>query len=328
MSGNIPSMTTFPLRCITLLFALACAPCAAQTFPAKPVRVIVPTSPGGLIDIVTRLVAQKMSEQMGQVAVVENRSGASTNIGTEAVARAPADGYTMLCTTLTLVVNPSMFSNLPFNAEKDFAPVSLLAAAPYVILVHPSVPAVSIKELIALAKARPGKLNYASGGNGTNFHVAAELFKHQTGTQIAHVPYKGGGPALASVLGGETDITIASLGAALPHVNSGRVRVLAITSAERSSLMPHIPTVAESGVRDYVFTSWVGALVPAATPPAIVATLNSIVVKAVRSPEVANRLVSDGTQIIGSSPEQFAALIRSEIPRWAKVVKAGNIQPL
>ena len=265
---------------------------------------------------------------MGQVAVVENRSGASTNIGTEAVARAPADGYTILCTTLTLVVNPSMFSNLPFNAEKDFAPVSLLAAAPYVILVHPSVPAVSIKELIALAKARPGKLNYASGGNGTNFHVAAELFKHQTGTQIAHVPYKGGGPALASVLGGETDITIASLGAALPHVNSGRVRVLAITSAERSSLMPHIPTVAESGVRDYVFTSWVGALVPAATPPAIVATLNSIVVKAVRSPEVANRLVSDGTQIIGSSPEQFAALIRSEIPRWAKVVKAGNIQPL
>jgi tripartite-type tricarboxylate transporter receptor subunit TctC len=184
------------------------------------------------------------------------------------------------------------------------------------------------RSLLRLRKARPGKLNYASGGNGTNFHVAAELFKHQTGTQIAHVPYKGGGPALASVLGGETDITIASLGAALPHVNSGRVRVLAITSAERSSLMPHIPTVAESGVRDYVFTSWVGALVPAATPPAIVATLNSIVVKAVRSPEVANRLVSDGTQIIGSSPEQFAALIRSEIPRWAKVVKAGNIQPL
>lgn len=313
--------------CIAAACALAGATAAAQTYPAKPLRIIVPSSPGGIIDLVTRLVAQKMTEQMGQAAVVENRPGASTNIGTETVARAPADGYTVLSTTLTLVVNPSMFAKLPFNVEKDLAPVSLLVAAPYAIVVHPSVPAKSIRELLALAKAHPGKLNYASGGNGTNFHVSAELFKHYTGTQIAHVPYKGGGPALASVIGGETDITIPSLGAVLPHVNSGRVRALAITSAERSPIMPNLPTVSESGVPDYVFTSWVGVLVPAGTPPNIITALNGYLVKAVRAPEVVNRLAADGTQIIAGSPEQFAALIKTEIPRWAKVIKASGIKP-
>ena len=313
--------------CIAAVCALACAPAAAQTYPAKPLRIIVPSSPGGIIDIVTRLVAQKMTEQMGQAAVVENRPGASTNIGTETVARAPADGYTVLSTTLTLVVNSSMFARLPYNVEKDLAAVSLLVAAPYAIVVHPSVPAKSIRELVALAKAHPGKLNYASGGNGTNFHVSAELFKHYTGTQIAHVPYKGGGPALASVIGGETDITIPSLGAVLPHVNSGRVRALAITSAERSPMMPSLPTVSESGVPDYVFTSWVGVLVPAGTPPHIVTGLHGHLVKAVRAPEVVNRLAADGTQIIAGSPEQLAALIKTEIPRWAKVIKARGIKP-
>ena len=313
--------------CIAAACALAWAPAVAQTYPAKPVRIIVPSSPGGIIDLVTRLVAQKMTEQMGQAAVVENRPGASTNIGTETVARAPADGYTVLSTTLTMVVNPSMFARLPFNVEQDLAPVSLLVAAPYAIVVHPSVPARSIRELIALAQAHPGKLNYASGGNGTNFHVSAELFKHYTGTQIAHVPYKGGGPALASVIGGETDITIPSLGAVLPHVNSGRVRALAITSAARSPMMPNLPTVAESGVPDYVFTSWVGVLVPAGTPPNIITALNGHLVKAVRAPEVVNRLAADGTQIIAGSPEQFAALIKTEIPRWAKVIKASGIKP-
>ncbi len=313
--------------CIAAAWALACATAAAQTYPAKPLRIIVPSSPGGIIDIVTRLVAQKMTEQMGQAVVVENRPGASTNIGTETVARAPADGYTVLSTTLTLVVNPSMFAKLPFNVEKDLAPVSLLVAAPYVIVVHPSVPARSIRELVALAKAHPGKLNYASGGNGTNFHVSAELFKHYTGTRIAHVPYKGGGPALASAISGETDITIPSLGAVLPHVNSGRVRALAITSAERSPMAPNLPTVAESGVPDYVFTSWVGVLVPGGTPANIITALHGHLVKAVRAPEVVNRLAADGTQIIAGAPEQFAALIKTEIPRWAKVIKASGIKP-
>ena len=310
------------------LLALLAPSAATAGYPEKPIRLLVPFAPGGGTDLLCRALQDKMDRALGVSVIIDNRAGAGGTIGVTLAARAVPDGYTFLVTSASYTFAPSLYKNLSYDAIKDFKPLSMLTTQPLILGVHPSIPVRSVKELIALAKARPGKLNYASGGNGTNFHVAAELFKHQTGTQIAHVPYKGGGPALASVLGGETDITIASLGAALPHVNSGRVRVLAITSAERSSLMPHIPTVAESGVRDYVFTSWVGALVPAATPPAIVATLNSIVVKAVRSPEVANRLVSDGTQIIGSSPEQFAALIRSEIPRWAKVVKAGNIQPL
>ena len=326
MDGNT-SMSRH-LVCLAFACVASCAlPCAAQSYPSKPVRIVVPSSPGGIIDLVTRLVAQKMGELMGQVAVVENRPGASTNIGTEFVARAAADGYTVLSTTLTLVVNPSMFPKLGYSVEKDFAPVSLLVAAPYVIVVHPSVPARSVKELVALARARPGKLNYASGGNGTNFHVSAEMFKHQTGTDIAHVPYKGGGPALASVLGGETDLTIPSLGAALPHINSGRLRAVAITSAERSPLLPKLATVAESGVPDYVFTSWVGVLAPAGTPPAIVTALNAYAVKAVRAPEVTSRLAADGTHIIASSPEQFAAHLKTELARWSKVVKASGIQP-
>jgi tripartite-type tricarboxylate transporter receptor subunit TctC len=314
-----------------LAFACFCTSAVthAQTreFPAKPVRIIVPSSPGGIIDLVTRVVAQKMSELMGQVAVVENRPGASTNIGTEFVARAPADGYTVLSTTLTLVVNPSMFPKLPFNVEKDFAPVSLLVAAPYLLVLHPAVPAKSVQELIALAKSRPGKLNYASGGNGTNFHIAAELFKYYTHTEIAHVPYKGGGPALASVLGGETDLTIPSIGAALPHLGSGRLRAIAITSGERSPLLPELPTVAESGVPDYAFTSWVGMLTPAGTPAPVVTALNGYIAKAVRSPEVASRFAAEGTRIIASSPEQYGARLKSELARWATVVKATGIQP-
>lgn len=319
--------TTKALRACMVACTFCAASAGAQTYPAKPVRIIVPTSPGGIIDLVTRLVAQKMNEQTGQPVVVENRPGASTNIGTEVAARAPADGYTALSTTLTFVINPLMFAKLPYNVEKDFTPVSLLVAAPYLIVVHPSVPAKSIKELIALAKAHPDKLNYASGGNGTNFHVSAELLKYHTGARIAHVPYKGGGPALASVLGGETDMTIPSLAAALPQIKAGRVRALAITSAERSPLVPELPTVAEAGVPEYVFTSWVGLLVPAATPADVVTALNGHLVKAIRSPDVASRFTADGTQLIAGTPQQFAAHLKAETPRWAKVVQASGIKP-
>jgi tripartite-type tricarboxylate transporter receptor subunit TctC len=289
------------------------------------VRVVVPSSPGGIIDLVTRLVAQQMSAQTGQPVVVENRAGATTNIGTEAVARAAPDGYTVLSTTLTLVVNPSMFPQLSFSAERDFAPVSMLVAAPYAIVVHPAVPAKDIRSFVALARAHPGKLNYASGGSGTNFHVSAELLQYHTGMRLAHVPYKGGGPALASVLGGETDMTIPSLAAALPHMRSGRVRALAITTAQRSPLVPELPTVAESGVPEYAFSSWVGMLLPAGTPASIVAALHDQAVKAVRSREVGGRLAADGTQIVAGSPAEFADYIRREIPRWAQVVKARGI---
>jgi tripartite-type tricarboxylate transporter receptor subunit TctC len=314
---------------VTRWLAAACALCPvlayAQVYPAKTVRIVVPSSPGGIIDLVSRLVAQQMSAQTGQPVVIDNRAGASTNIGTEAVARAQPDGYTVLSTTLTLVVNPSMFPQLAYSAERDFAPVSMLVAAPYAIVVHPAVPAKDIRALVALAKASPGKLNYASGGNGTNFHVSAELLQYHTGIRLAHVPYKGGGPALASVLGGETDMTIPSLAAALPHVRSGRVRALAITTAQRSPLVPDLPTVAESGVPEYAFSSWVGMLLPAGTPPNIVAALHDQAVKAVRSREVSGRLAADGTQIVAGSPAQFADYIRREIPRWAQVVKARAI---
>jgi tripartite-type tricarboxylate transporter receptor subunit TctC len=311
------------LLAAALLFAL---PSGAQTYPSKPVRIIVPTSPGGLLDLVTRLLGQKMTELMGQSVVVENRPGASTNIGTEFVAHAPGDGYTLLSNTLPLVVNPSLFEKLPFNVEKDLVPVSLIVAAPYVLVVHPSVPAKSVKELIALAKARPGTLNYSSGGNGTNLHIAAELFKNQTGIAIVHVPYKGGGPALASVLGGETDLSFPSLGAVLPHVKAGRLRALAITSNTRTTLLPKLATVAESGFPGFAFTSWVGILAPATTPPNIVAALNGYVVKAMRAPGVADRLAGDGTDVIAGSPEQFGAHIRTELARWAKVVKESGMR--
>jgi tripartite-type tricarboxylate transporter receptor subunit TctC len=316
-------------RFITAIFAAAsiiALPAVAQTYPSKPLRIIVPTSPGGLLDLVTRLLGQKLSELTGQSVIVENRAGASTNIGTEFVARAPGDGYTLLGATLPLVVNPSVFEKLPFNVEKDLAPVSLLVAAPYVLVVHPSVPEKSVKELIAMARAHPGTLNYSSGGNGTNLHIAAELFSIQTGIRFVHVPYKGGGPALASVIAGETDLSFPSLGPVLPHVNSGRLRALAITSNQRTPLLPNLVTIAESGFPDYAFTSWVGMLVPATTQPAVIAALNGHIVKAMRSPGVSDRLAADGTAVVASSPEQFGALIKTELARWAKVVKASGMK--
>jgi tripartite-type tricarboxylate transporter receptor subunit TctC len=311
-----------------VLGALAPGPAAAQVrdFPNRPVRVVVPTSPGGLIDVVTRLVGVKVTELMGQTLVIDNRPGASTNIGMELVARAPADGYTVLSATLPLVVNPALFRKLPFDPERDFAPVSLLTAAPYVLVVHPSVPAKTLKDLIALAKVKPGALNYASGGNGTNLHVAAELFTNLAGIKLTHVPYKGGGPALASVIAGETSLSFPSLPAILPQVHAGRLRALGITSRARSPLLPAVPTIAESGLAGYEFTSWVGLLAPARTPPDIVAALNGYFVRALHSPEVSGRLSADGTEIIASSPAQFAELIRAELPRWATVVRQSGLQ--
>jgi len=310
--------------------AVACAlisACAtAQSYPVKPVRIIVPTSPGGILDLVTRLLGQKMTELTGQIVVVENRPGASTNIGTEFVARAPGDGYTLLSTTLPFVVNPSVFEKLPFNVERDFAPVSQIAASPYVLVVHPSVPARTLGELIAAAKARPGKFNYSSGGNGTNLHIAAELFRNQTGINMVHVPYKGAGPALAAIVGGEADLGFPALGAALPQINAGKLRALAITSNERSPLMPRLATIAESGYPGYVFTSWVGVLAPAATPPHVVAALNGIIVKAMNSPGVIDRLAGDGTAVVVCSPGEFQARIKSELARWAKVVKESGMR--
>ena len=320
-------MTVYARIAIALTTVFFCLAAGAQAYPAKPIRMIVPTSPGGIIDIVSRLTGQKLTEVTGQIVVIENRAGASNNIGTEYVARAPADGYTLLAATLPLVVNPALFEKLPFNVERDFAPVSLVVSAPYVMVAHPSLPAKSVKELVALAKAKPGALSYSTGGSGTNLHIAAELLALQAGVKLLHIPYKGGGPALASVIAGEAALSFPSLGAALPQVNAGRLRAIAITSTQRSTLLPKVPTIAESGYPDYAFTSWVGVLAPAGTPSEIVAALNAHIVKAMRNPAVIERLAADGNEVVAGSPEQFAALIKTELARWAKVVRASGMKP-
>ncbi|HUP93601.1 MAG TPA: tripartite tricarboxylate transporter substrate binding protein [Burkholderiales bacterium] len=298
----------------------------AQNYPIRPMRVVIPNPPGGTLDITARLIGPKMTEVTGQALIIDNRPGADTNIGTEIVARAPADGYTMLLQTVPFVVNPSIFRKLPFDVVNDFAPVSLMVSVPFVLVVNNAVPAKSVKELIALAKAQPGKLSYASAGNGSNLHVAAELFNNLTGTKMLHVQYKGGGPALVAVLGGEVSLSYLSVPAAAPHIKAGKLRGIAATGTQRTPVLPDLPTVAESGVAGYEFTTWVGVLVPRATPAATVNALNGHITKAVKSPDLTARFADQGADVIASTPAQFAAFIKSEMARWAKVVKENGIK--
>ena len=320
------SNVTIVLACGVAFAGNAGAQAQTRDYPARAVRIVVPTSPGGILDVVIRLMAPRISELMGQSLVVDNRPGASTNIGSELVARATGDGYTLLTNSQPLVVNPSLFAKMAFDVEKDLTPITLLTAAPYVLVVHPSVPAQSVKDLLALARAKPGALNYASGGNGTNFHIAIELFNNLSGAKLTHVPYKGGGLAMASVIGGETDITMPSGAAALPQIRAGRLRALGITSTRRSTLLPQAPTLSEAGVSGYEFSAWVGVLAPASTPPALGAAINSYWVKAARSPEVTSRLTSDGNDVVAGTAAEFAALIKAELPRWRKVIRDSGIR--
>ena len=295
-------------------------------YPARPVRVIVPAGPGGILDIVMRLLAPKLEEVMGQTLVIDNRTGAATIIGTEMAARAAPNGYTLLVCGQPLAVNPNLYRKLPYNVEKDFAPISLLVSASYILLVNASVPARSVQELLALARARPESLKYSSGGNGTNFHIAVELLKNLTGVNLVHVPYRSGGSALAAVVAGEADLSISSVIAVMPHVKSGRVRALAITSAKRSPVVPELPTVRESGVPDYDFESWVGLLAPSATPPKVLRALNGWAVKATTDAALVERFGHEGLDVIASTQSEFAAHIRRETARWAKVIKASGIR--
>jgi tripartite-type tricarboxylate transporter receptor subunit TctC len=290
------------------------------------VRIILPYPPGGSLDALGRMVFDRMSQALGQQFVIDYRPGASGSIGTEIVARAAPDGHTLLLNTLPFVVNPSLYKKLPYDTVKDFAPVSLMATSPFVLVVHPSVPARSVKEFVALAKAQPGKLNYSSAGIGTNLHVAAELFKNLTKTEIVHVPYKGGGPALIAVVGGEADLSFIGVQPALPHMQAGKLRALGITSAKRAPSLPDLPAIGET-VAGYDFSSWWGMLAPAATPPAIVQTLSDAIAKASRAPEVAKRFEQDGVEVVAGAPAQFGAIIKSDIARWAKVIKENKIEP-
>ena len=287
---------------------------------------VVPFPPGGAADTVARLIAPKLTESLAQSVIIDNRAGASSNIGMEIVARAPGDGYTLLVNTVPVVANPSLFTKLSFQPEKDFAPISLVVTGPSIIFVHPSLPARNVKELVALAKARPGTLKYTSSGAGTLTHLAVELFKYHTQTNIVHVAYKGGGPALTAVISGECEMTIQTLVAAGGQISAGRLRALAVTSRKRLPQLPEVPTVAESGVPQYEYNSWVGVLAPASTPHAIIQQLHEHVVKAARAPEVSERVARDGAEVVASTPEAFRATITAETALWAKVIRKMGIQ--
>ena len=300
----------------------------AQTrdFPQRPVRIVVPVPPGGSVDATARLLAPKMTESLGQSVVIDNRGGASTNIGMELVARAPADGYTLLANTVPLVANPALFPKLSFSPEKDFVPVSLVVTGPSVIVAHPSVPVRDLAGLVALARAKPGSINYSSSGAGTLTHLGAELFKYLTATNLVHVPYKGGGPALAAVIAGECDVTFQTPLAAAGQIKAGRLHALAVTSNRRLAMLPDVPTTAEVGVPKYEFQSWVGILAPAATPPAIVRQLNEHIVRAARTADVTERFAREGAEVVAGTPEQFRKVIADETALWAKVIREMGIR--
>jgi tripartite-type tricarboxylate transporter receptor subunit TctC len=313
----------------TLLLIVAC--CAMQSelhaadYPARPVRFVVPFPPGGNTDILARTLANALADMWKQQLVIDNRGGAAGGIGTDLVAKSAPDGYTILLGTIgSISINPSIYKNLPYDPLRDLAPITLMSSNPLVMMLHPSVPAKSVKELIALAKARPQALTYGSGGSGTSTHLAVELFKHMAGIQATHVPYRGAALASPALLGGEVSMLFDNLAPALPHIRSGRVRALAVTSTQRSSVLPDMPTVQESGLPGYEVTGWYGVLAPAGTPAAILSKLHADVVSALKLPEVMTRLRNDGAEPVGSTPAEFVQFIRAETKKWAEVVKISG----
>lgn len=309
------------------LVALSLLPgaAAAQAFPNKPIRIVVPFPPGGATDILARAVAQDLQRTFGQSALVENRPGAGGNLGADYVAKSPGDGYTLLMGTVgTHGINVSLYSKMPYDAVKDFAPITLVALVPNVLVVHPSVPVRTVKELIDLAKKDPGKLNYASSGNGTSIHLSGELFKTMAGVNMLHIPYKGSSPAVADLLGGQVNLMFDNLPSSLQHIKAGKLRAIAVTSSKRSPALPDLPIIAEAGLPGYEASSWFGMVAPAATPRDVVAKLHDAIVKGLATPETSERLSSQGAEKVGNTPEQFAAFIRAEIDKWGKVVKAAG----
>ena len=297
---------------------------AAQSYPSKPIRVIVGQAPGGATDIVSRALAQKLTDGLGQTVVIDNRSGAAGSIGSAIAASAPPDGYTALIVSSTYTINPSLYKKLPFDPIRDLQPVTLIASSPFLLMVHPSIAAKTPRELIALAKTR--KLTFGSGGIGSSGHLAAELFSSMAGIELTHVPYKGAGPALIDTLGGQVNLIMSSIVSGMPYAKSGRLRALAITTRARSPALPELPTISESALPGYDFSSWYGLMVPAGTPQPVIGRLHDEAVKALKLPDLQQRLASEGCDAVGSTPEQLAAYIKSEMARWAKVVKASGMQ--
>jgi len=301
------------------------APAAAQQYPTRPVRFVLGFPPGGASDTMARVVGTRLSENLGQPVVVDNRPGAGGNIAAEIVARSAPDGYTLLLgNNAILAVNVSLYPKIAFDPVKDFAPVVLVASQPNILAVHPSVPANSVKELVALAKSKPGRLNYASPGVGTTGHLAAELFKRMAGVEMVIVPFKGGGPAVVAVLTGECQFIFATSLSVQPHVKSGKVRALAVTTPRRSQSFPELPTVSEAGVPGFEATTWHGVVVPARTPQKVIARLNGDFNKVLQMPDMRERLTTLGAEIIGGAPKELSDYIRKEIPVWAKVIKESG----
>lgn len=297
---------------------------SAQGYPNKPIRLVVGFTPGGGVDINARLLGPKLTEYLGQQVVVDNRPGAGTNIANEHVAKSPPDGYTLLINTAAVAINMSLYKKVPFDTLRDFAPVSVFSQSPNILVVHASVPAKNVKELLALARAKPGALNYSSAGSGTTQHLTGELFKLRTKTDIVHVPYKGSAPSLTALIGGEVSLSFANIPAIHSHVKSGRLRPLANAGPKRSELMPEVPTMGEAGVKGVEVVVWYGVLAPANAPREVVNTLAAAIRKAAQSPDIRKRLADQGAEPVGNSPEEFTKLLREEVTRWAEVVKISG----
>ena len=314
-----------------VLFAVAGSAVAAEPsgsgYPTRTVRMIVPFAAGGGTDVTARIVAQRMADTLGQQVVVDNRAGGGAMIGTEAVARAAPDGYTILTVASEHAINPSLQPKVPYDAVRDFTPISQLVTGQYFVTIHPAVPAKSVKELIAIGKRRPDQITYGSTGNGSATHLAGVLFQLLSGTQFTHVPYKGGGPASTALMGGEIDLVFNATSTVMAHVKAGTLRALAVTGPRRLALMPDMPTVAESGIPGFEVTGWYITLAPAGTPRDIVDKLNASIARAVKHPRVLERFAALGTDAVGNSPDEAAAFLKREIDKWTKVVKASGARP-
>ena len=315
------------VRCALGVAVAVAAPLAtAQSWPSRPIRVIVPFPAGGGIDTVARIIAPKMAESLGQPLVIENRVGAGGTVGTEVVARASADGHTLLGAFASHAMNATLYRDLSYDTERAFAPISLIATVPNILVVHPSLPVKTVSDLIALARRRPGDINYASVGSGTPAHLSAELFNLMAGVKMTHVPYKGAPASIIGMITGEAQLTFTTVLIAMPHVKSGKLRAVAVTTSERSSSLPDVPTVNESGLKGYESVAWYGLLAPAGTPAPVIERLHAEVVRSTQTPEVRENLLRQGTDIVASTPARFAQVIREDIATWTRVVKAAGIK--
>jgi tripartite-type tricarboxylate transporter receptor subunit TctC len=318
------------LLCGALLVLTAALPSAwaQDSYPSRLVRIIVPTAPGGPSDVSARIIAQELTKRWGRQVVVDIRPGAGTIIGSEIVARAPPDGYTLLVSPSTLAINPASYKKMPYDALRDFAPITHTLIVPNLVVMHPSLPAKSVKDVIALAKARPGEILYGSSGHGTNPHLTIELFASMAQIRLLHVPYKGTAPGLVDLLAGRVALmATASMALLIPHVKTGKLRALGVTTAHRIRALPDVPTIAEAGLPGYESVQWSGLLAPAGTPREIIVLLHREAVSILRAPEARERLANDGAEVVGSSPEEFSAFLRAETVKWAKVAKVAGIQP-